>query len=78
LPVKGEAEGEATTAQPQSIVSENEDAAMTGTTHIETSLNNDAISDDLMAFMQPAMTQTTSPIEQEDEDPEAIPPTAIE
>ncbi|MEZ8088415.1 TraI domain-containing protein, partial [Vibrio sp. 1S139] len=54
LPVKGEAEGEATTAQPQSIVSENEDAAMTGTTHIETSLNNDAISDDLMAFMQPA------------------------
>lgn len=78
LPVKGDAEGEATSAQPQSVVSENEDAPMTATTHLEAPLNNDAISDDLMAFMQPAMVQVTSQTEQEDEDPEAIPPAAIE
>ncbi|MFA0396969.1 TraI domain-containing protein, partial [Vibrio sp. 10N.222.54.C1] len=67
LPVKGEAEGEATSAQPQQHNHVDEDAPTTDTTHIETPLNSDAISDDLMAFMQPAMTQTTSPIEQEDE-----------
>ncbi|MFA0098628.1 hypothetical protein AB4406_26585, partial [Vibrio splendidus] len=71
LPVEVDVEGEATPAQPQSIVSVNEDAPMADTTHLEAPPNHDAISDDLMAFMQPAMTQTTSPIEQEDEDPEA-------
>ncbi|WP_213882650.1 conjugal transfer nickase/helicase domain-containing protein, partial [Vibrio crassostreae] len=76
--VEVDVEGEATPAQPQSVVSVNEDVPMTGTTHIETPLNNDAISDDLMAFMQPAMTQAISPIEQEDEAPEATTSAAIE